>query len=126
MNTIQFTDKLKQYIVTQIENLSKETPLVGFMKPFIDRALNKNFNKITKLLDLISDQEGNIDVDNIITEIMENIMTTKPFNFKIDILGNVEIGGGCIKLNIPLTDKKLILNTTDLQNFKELLINNKD
>lgn len=126
MNTIQFTDKLKQYLIVQIDNLSKETPVVGFMKPFIDRAINKNFNKVEKLIDLISDQDNNIDVDNIITEIIENIMTTKPFTFKVDILGNIEIGGGCIKLNIPLTDKKLILNTTDLQNFKELLINNKD
>lgn len=126
MNTIQFTDKLKQYLIVQIDNLSKETPFVGFMKPFIDRAINKNFNKVEKLIDLISDQDNNIDVDNIITEIIENIMTTKPFTFKVDILGNIEIGGGCIKLNIPLTDKKLILNTTDLQNFKELLINNKD
>lgn len=126
MNTIQFTDKLKQYLIVQIDNLSKETPVVGFMKPFIDRVINKNFNKVEKLIDLISDQDNNIDVDNIITEIIENIMTTKPFTFKVDILGNIEIGGGCIKLNIPLTDKKLILNTTDLQNFKELLINNKD
>ena len=126
MNTIQFTDKLKQYLIVQIDNLSKETPVVGFMKPFIDRAINKNFNKVEKLIDLISDQDNNIDVDNIITEIIENIMTTKPFTFKVDILGNIEIVGGCIKLNIPLTDKKLILNTNDLQNFKELLINNKD
>lgn len=32
------------------------------------------------------------------------------------------LGGGSIKLNIPLTDKRLVFDMTDLENFKEMLI----
>lgn len=49
-------------------------------------------------------------------------MTTQPFTFKTSFIGDIEVGGGSIKLNIPLTDKRLVFDTTDLENFKEMLI----
>lgn len=122
VTTVQLTDNLKSYILLQLDCMSKSNPVVGFMKPFITRALDKNFDKVTKTLDLISDKEGNIDIENIITEMMENLMSTNPFTFKTSFIGDVEIGGGEIKFNLPFTSKRLVLNTTDLETFKEMLI----
>ena len=39
-------------------------------------------------------------------------------------MGDIEIGEGTIKLNIPLTDKRLVLNREDLIVFKDTLVNN--
>jgi hypothetical protein len=118
----QLTDNLKSYVSLQLDSMSKSNPMIGFMKPFITRALDKNFDKVTKTLDLISDKEGNIDIENIITEMMENLMNTNPFTFKTSFIGDIEIGGGEIKFNLPLTSKRLVLNITDLETFKEMLI----
>ena len=122
VTVIQLTDNLKSYVSLQLDSMSKSNPMVGFMKPFITRALNKNFGKVTKALDLISDKEGNIDIENIITEMMENLMSTNPFTFKTSFIGDIEIGGGEIKFNLPFTSKRLVLNITDLETFKEMLI----
>lgn len=122
VTVLQLTNKLKDYIVTQLDIMSNTTPVVGFMKPLITRALNKNMGKITKALDLIADEDGNIDVEEITSEIMENLMTTKPFTFKTSFIGDIEVGGGTIKFNIPLTNRRLVLNTADLENFKGMLI----
>lgn len=78
------------------------------MKPLITRALDKNFSKITKALELIADKDGNVDVEGILTEMMENLMTTNPFSFKTSFIGDIEIGGGQIKFNLPLTNKRLV------------------
>lgn len=43
-------------------------------------------------------------------------------NRRSSIIGDVEIGGGTIGFSIPLTDKKLVFDTTDLESFKEMLI----
>mgnify|MGYP007095209233 FL=1 len=118
----QLTDNLKSYVSLQLDSMSKSNPMIGFMKPFITRALDKNFGKVTKTLDLISDKEGNIDIENIITEMMENLMNTNPFTFKTSFIGDIEIGGGEIKFNLPFTSKRLVLNITDLETFKEMLI----
>lgn len=48
-------------------------------------------------------------------------MTTEPFTFKTPFMGDINIGGGTIKLNIPLTNKSLVFNGQDLEGFKELL-----
>ena len=119
---MQLTDNLKSYISLQLESMAKVNPMISFMKPLITRALDKNFNKISKALDLIADKDGNIDIENILTEMMENLMTTNPFTFKTSFVGDIEIGGGEIKFNLPLTNKRLVLNMTDLEAFKEMLI----
>ena len=119
---MQLTDNLRAYVATQLDTMSKNTPMIGFMKPLITRALDKNFSKVTKVLDLIANDEGKIDIENILTEMMEGVMTTEPFTFKTSFIGDVEIGGGQIKFNLPLTNKRLVLDMTDLEAFKEMLI----
>ena len=119
---MQLTDNLRTYVTTQLDTMSKNTPMIGFMKPLITRALDKNFSKVTKALDLIANDEGKIDIENILTEMMENVMNTNPFTFKTSFIGDVEIGGGQIKFNLPLTNKRLVLDMTDLETFKEMLI----
>lgn len=119
---MQLTDNLRAYVATQLDTMSKNTPMIGFMKPLITRALDKNFSKVTKALDLIANDEGKIDIENILTEMMENVMNANPFTFKTSFIGDVEIGGGQIKFNLPLTNKRLVLDMTDLEAFKEMLI----
>lgn len=122
VTTMQLTDKLRSYIFTQLDSMSKTSPMMGFVKPLVTRALDKKLSKITSILDLISDDNGNIDIEGILSEITENLMTTQPFIFKAPYIGDVEIGGGTIGFSIPLTNKKLVFDTTDLESFKEMLI----
>ena len=122
VTVMQLTDNLRAYITTQLDTMSNNTPMIGFMKPLITRALDKNFSKVTKVLDLIANDEGKIDIENILTEMIENVMTTNPFTFKTSFIGDIEIGGRQIKFNLPLTDKRLVLDITDLETFKEMLI----
>lgn len=119
---LQLTDRVKSYVNTQLDSMSRTNPMISFMKPLVTRVLDKNFSKVTKALDLIADENGNIDIEGILSEMMDNLMTTQPFTLKTSFIGDVEIGGGNIKLNIPLTDKRLVFNMSDLESFKEMLI----
>lgn len=95
--------------------------MIGFTKPLITRALNKNLSKIDKALDLIADDDGNIEIEGILEEMIQSVVTGNPFKMKTPYLGDVEIGGGLIKLNVPLTDKSLVFNESDLLGLKEIL-----
>nr|DAI06267.1 MAG TPA: hypothetical protein [Crassvirales sp.] len=118
----QLINNLKAYIASQLDAMSKNTPIISFMKPLITRVLDKNFNKLTKVFDLIANDDGNVDIEEILTEMTESVINTDPFIFKTSFIGDVEIGGGQIKINLPLTDKRLVLNMTDLETLKEMLI----
>ena len=118
----QLTIRLKQYINSQITKKKKNNPIIAFMKPLLTRALDKNFNKIDSYLSLISDDEGNIDAENILSEMIENVTHTNTFSINAPVIGNIEIGNSQIKINIPFTDKRLVFNSQDLQLLKQALI----
>lgn len=122
MSTIQLIENLRAYVMKQISLMSENNPAINFIKPLLLRMLDKNFDKMDKVLDLIADKDGNVDIENIITEMMDNIVTSKPFVFKTDLLGDIEVGEGQIKVNLPFTDKKLVLNQDDLEMFREMII----
>ena len=90
----------------------------------INKILDKNICKLTGIFNLIADENGIIDIDCIVNEMYNNVMTAKPFIVKTEFMGDIEIGEGTIKLNIPLTDKRLVLNREDLIVFKDTLVNN--
>ena len=118
----QLIMRLKQYITNQIAQISKDNPIIAFIKPLLDRALDKNFNKINSYLSLISDDCGNIDAENILSEMIDNITHTNTFSINAPVIGNIEIGNSQIKINIPFTDKRLVFNHQDLQILKQSLI----
>lgn len=122
--TTQLTNNLKTYITSQLDTMAKSTPMISFMKPIITRVIDKNFSKVTDTLNMIADKEGNIDIENILEEMLQNVMNANPFTFKTSFIGDIEIGGGQIKLNLPLTNKRIVLNQEDIQIFKEALIKN--
>ena len=123
INSTDLALRLREYINSQIVSLAKTNPMISFMKPFITRVIDKNVNKADKILNQIADDYGNIDIENIIEEMIESIMNTEPFIFNTSFAGDIEIGGGLIKINIPLTDKRLVLNKVDIQNFRSMLTN---
>lgn len=122
ITVMQLSDNIRNYITSQLTLMSKNTPIVGLMKPIIVRVMDKNFSKVTDMLNLIADEEGNIDIEGVLTEMMNNIVDANPFVIKTSFIGDIKIGNGTIKLNIPFTDKELVLNSEDLNTLKEALI----
>lgn len=115
---MQLTDNLKSYISSQLESMSKSSPVIGFMKPLITRALDKNFSKITKALELIADKDGNVDVEGILTEMMENLMTTNPFSFKTSFIGDIEIGGGQNQVQLAFDKQEIGIKYVGFGSFQ--------
>jgi hypothetical protein len=122
MQAVLLSSKLKEYILNEINSMAKTNPLIGFTKPILTRVVDKNYTKIRKAIDFIADNEGNVDIENILPEMIESVMNTEPFKINTDFIGDIEIGGGLIKLQLPMTSKSLILDTNDLEKLKTLLI----
>lgn len=119
----QLIDNLRRYIDTQINVMSKTTPVINFMRPLLTRAMDNNIHKVSRLLDMVTDSEGTIDVDNILTEMISSVVDTEPFILNTSFIGDVEMGGGSIKINLPFVNKRLVLDKSDLETFKEMLMN---
>ena len=123
MTALQFIENLRLYIDSQLGIMSKNTPIIGVTKPIITRIVNNNIGKLSNILGLMANESGDIDIENILNEMLSNIMSANLFSVNIPVIGNVELGGGFIKLNIPFTDKRIVLDKTDFDTFKEMIIN---
>ena len=114
-------ERLKGYIDHQIATLAQNNPIIALSKPLITRIVNNNSYKVEYLLKQISDKDGLIDIDELLSEMTNNIINTKPFKVKTEFLGELEIGGGKIKMNIPLMNKDLVFDQKDLIELKDML-----
>lgn len=121
MNKDQIIDNFKTWVLLQLDSISTNSPLLGLCKPVIVRVINNNITKANNFLSLLSDANGNIDIENILTEMLESIMTTNPFIINTELLGDVVIGGGKVRFTLPFINKELLFNTEDLRSFKELV-----
>lgn len=113
---------LQKFIDQRLTSLAMENPLLALVKPLAVRAINNNLYKVETLLKQISDKDGLVDVEGILSEMSDNIMKTKPFKLNTGLLGELEIGAGRIKIDIPMMNKSLVLNQQDLTELKDMLI----
>ena len=121
MTKIQLIEKLQYFVEIQLSNMAKTNPVISFFKPIASRALKKKLSGIASFLDLVADENGNIDAENIISEMTASLINTQPFGIDVPALGRVTIGGGRIEMGIPFTDKSIVLNEEDLVELKEIL-----
>lgn len=120
MTVIETIEKLKIFLSRQINSLAINNPLIAFSKPLISRAISNKLNSATGFFSMIADDSGNIDVKTLIPEMLQSLTTTKPFVYHTEMLGDLEIGGGLIKLNIPMTNNQIVLSRTDFDELKQI------
>ena len=125
MNVLETIEKLKIFLNRQINNLALNNSLISFAKPVIIRAVNNNIHKANGFLSMLADENGDIDMQSLVPEMIQSVMSTKPFVYHTEFLGDLEIGGGMIKMNIPFTNNQIVLGKTDLDVLKELFTENK-
>ena len=120
MNILETIETLKLFLGKQITSLANNNPLIAFAQPVITKLVNNKLNNMHGFLSMLADESGEIDTKTLVSEMVQNVMTTKPFVYHTDILGDLEIGGGFIKINIPMTNNQLVLGRNDLEELKQL------
>lgn len=109
------------FVDDYLDKISANNPAVCFMKPLATRAIKKKLNGADKFIDMIADDNGNIDVSNILSEMAESLMKVNEFTVNVPMIGDVLIGGGKIELGIPFINKAVVFKDTDINYLKELL-----
>jgi mannose/fructose/N-acetylgalactosamine-specific phosphotransferase system component IIB len=109
------------FVDDYLDKISVNNPAVCFMKPLATRAIKKKLNGADKFIDMIADDNGNIDVSNILSEMAESLMKVNEFTVNVPMIGDVLIGGGKIELGIPFINKAVVFKDTDINYLKELL-----
>ena len=114
-------DRLVSFVDTKLSEMSASNPFILIIRPIIARAVNNNIEKIDSVLKLVQDKDGKVDIEGILSEMIDNLLVAQIKKYP-NILGGVELGNGSIKVNIPFLDKAIVFDSTDIESFKQNLI----
>lgn len=118
MKRTEIIKGMKSFANAKISDMATNNSIILFTQPIINRAVDNMLGKADSFLALIEDKNGCIDIEAIVDEMINNLITTKSRSYD-DILSGLTIGDGHIKMNIPLVDKQIIFDTNDI---KEMLM----
>ena len=113
-------DTLVSFIGIKLDEISANVPLLSLFRPVIAEAVNNNLNKFDKLLGFVANEEGLIDAEKIVTEMLDNLIVM-PIQYYPDVFNGITIGKGTITVKIPFVDKAIEFNSNDIESFKNLL-----
>lgn len=122
INTIQ--KLLGDFVNIKLNSFCTTNPLLHLFKPVIKRVVDVNINKMHSKLSILADENGDIDVKGILPEMIDNIKNMEPYTIQTESIGDIVIGKGNIILNIPMTDRRLVINASDLEELKNLINSN--
>lgn len=122
VSKINVVEGINVFLLDQIDSLASTTPILNIIKPLVTRAIKNKTKGISKVLDLITEEDGTIDVNSILTEMSQALVNSTPFTFNIPSFGDINIGNGKIEIEIPFINKNIVFTESDLLTFRDLLI----
>lgn len=117
----QIINKLETYLNNKIDELSINNSLVMVLRPVIHRASKKVMCKLDKMLDFIADEKGMIDIETILTEVENNLITATSKSYP-DVFNGISVGNGKISVDIPFINKELVFTKEDIEDLKSYLL----
>lgn len=107
-----------------IDKIGADIPAIRFFKPAIVRIIDNKAYTIESILGLLADSNGEIDINGLLLEMENNVFNMSPFTIPTDILGDIILGGGHIKFELPVVNKQVSLNRDDINLLKEMMLTN--
>lgn len=75
VNKDELINKLVEFLDIKLTNLSKDNQLVNvFIRPIFSRIINNNIGKVNQALSIIADENGMIDADGILNDMIDNLI----------------------------------------------------
>lgn len=108
-------------ILTDYTIIADTNPFLKIFKPFIDKAANNYICKINKFLQMIEEENGLIDIENLLGKSIDNLIVS-PVQEYPDMFKGVTIGNGKIRIGLPGINKDIVLDANDIETFKQSLV----
>ena len=107
-------EELLKFINTKISDISSSNPLFDIVaKPYLYKIVDANVSKLDKALSLITDENGMVDGDGLLNDMLDRLIVSKA-----NTINGVTIGEGSIKLTIPFINKTVVFDKEDFDELK--------
>lgn len=103
VNKDELINKLVEFLDIKLTNLSKDNQLINvFIRPIFSRIINNNIGKVNQALSIIADENGMIDADGILNDMIDNLIISPVKEER-----GIKIGAGTVEIKIPFINKAI-------------------
>lgn len=114
INKDNLIEEILKFINTKIADISSNNPLFDIVaKPYLSKIVNANVSKLDKALSLITDENGMVDGDGLLNDMLDRLIVSKA-----NTINGVTISEGSIKLTIPFINKTVVFDKEDFDELK--------
>lgn len=114
--------QFKKFVCTKLDELSVGSPIISVVRPLITRVIENKMPDVEKFIKQLADKEGLIDVEEVMEEMVESIMNGNRITTHTETFGDMEIGGGKLSFDLPIIDKKIVMDANDLRELKHMIM----
>lgn len=121
---------LDLFIEEKISAITGGNPFMKLAQPTIMRGVKNSISKYEKGLDgflnFMTDKEGNIDLEGVLNDTIEQFKVMDSTNVKVPYVGDMAIGQGKIEFDvpIPMSDKAkhISFGIDDMEELRDLIV----
>lgn len=107
-------NEIVNYASTKINSIANESVLFDILfKPFITEVVNVNMAKLDSILNLVTNDEGLINAEKLINDIVDNLVVAPVKNIK-----GIQVGDGKVEINLPMIGGSVIFDKSDFDELK--------
>lgn len=117
----QLKSNIVKYMLSQIDYIADKKPMIALVRPLITPAIENTVSKAEGFIDYLKDKDGNIDIDKILTEIIDNVKKSKPFTQSLGKAGEISISEGKITYKPPFMFEDIVFDSEDLDTLKKVI-----
>lgn len=126
---LDIMNALESFIDDKINTLIGSNPVMKLFKPTIKRVAMNYVHSYDDKLDMffkaITDKEGNIDINVLLDETLDQLDCMEPTTIENKNLGDLKLGGGKISMivDMPFVNSKqeITLTRSDFEEYKQYL-----
>lgn len=120
METIaKLKENVLYFVDSKLNDIAGNSTSGKLFKPIINVIVRNNIDKADDILNMLANKDGKIDVMSLVEQYEDLLINGKD----VTSFGIADFGDGKIKLNIPYFDKTITLDSSDIEEFKELFTN---
>lgn len=107
-------NEIVNYASTKINSIANESVLFDILfKPFITEVVNVNIAKLDSILSLVTNEEGLINAEKLINDIVDNLVVAPVKNIK-----GINVGDGKVEINLPMIGGSVVFDRSDFEELK--------
>ena len=109
--------EISNYASNKINALSNESIMFDILiKPFVAEVVEVNIGKLDNLLRFVTNEQGLINTDKLINNIIDNLLIAPIKNIK-----GVQVGNGKVQINVPMLGGSIVFDKTDFEELRNNL-----